>query len=366
MSEEFPFDPGEFADRLLAWYGRAGRDLPWRKTRDPYRIWVSEIMLQQTTVSAVIPYYDAFLARFPDVATLAAAPVEAVIERWAGLGYYRRARNLHAAAVEVVNQWGGDFPDEIEALLSLPGIGRSTAGAIVSIAFDRPAPILDGNVRRVLCRLFALQLPPRSSQAEKLLWRWANALTSTDQPHNYAQAIMDLGATVCLPSGPVCSACPLESLCQARCLGLENELPIAAPKKAIPTVRQVALAIRKGDQWLVRRRPLEGMLGGLWEFPTAEVLAGESAESAGRRLAAEHGALLVDPACGEVRHVYSHFRLDLTLFQAEHASLRVAEAGESSWLGFADLVVLPLHGAHKKIIPLLAREQAGPLDKEQF
>jgi len=366
MSEEFPFDPGDVTERLLAWYGRAGRDLPWRKTRDPYRIWVSEIMLQQTTVTAVIPYYDAFLARFPDLATLATAPVEAVIEQWAGLGYYRRARNLHAAAVEVVKQWGGELPETIEALQSLPGIGRSTAGAIVSIAFDRPAPILDGNVRRVLCRLFALQLPPRSSQAEKLLWHWAEKLTPLDQPHDYAQSIMDLGATVCLPSGPLCSKCPLESLCQARCLGLENELPLAAPKKAIPTVRQIVLAIRKGDQWLVRRRPLEGMLGGLWEFPTAEVLAGETAGSAGRRLAAEHGALLVGPARGEVRHVYSHFRLELTLYLAEIASLQVAETGESCWLDHADLVALPLHGAHKKIIPLLAREQAGPLDKEQF
>ena len=353
MSEQFSFAPDLVAERLLAWYGRAGRDLPWRKTRDPYRIWVSEIMLQQTTVTAVIPYYQAFLARFPDVATLAAAPVEAVIEQWAGLGYYRRARNLHATAVKVVHEFGGRFPADLSALQGLPGVGRSTAGAILSIAFDQAMPILDGNVRRVLCRLFALQEPPRCSSAERKLWRWAERLTPSDKSHDYAQAIMDLGATVCLPKGPLCNECPLAKLCQANLLGLAEGLPLATPRKSVPTVQQVALALRKDGQWLVRRRPLDGMLGGLWEFPSTEVLPGESRTDAARRLAHDLSAGLASGEVGEVRHVYSHFRLELALFVAGPSQALVAETQESRLLTPAELATLPLHGAHKKLVPLL-------------
>lgn len=231
MPDSLPFHPATISSHLLAWYAKSGRDLPWRQTRDPYRIWLSEIMLQQTTVVAVIPYYEKFLVAFPNVEALASAPVEAVIELWAGLGYYRRARNLHAAATRVVEEHGGQFPAELGQLQALPGIGRSTAGAILSIAFDLPAPILDGNVRRVLCRLFALQQPPRSAAAEKQLWIWAELLTPTDRPHDYAQAIMDLGATICSPRTPDCSSCPLAGFCQARVLGLEQDLPLASPKK---------------------------------------------------------------------------------------------------------------------------------------
>jgi len=353
MTDEIPFNAGEVAERLLAWYGREGRELPWRQTRDPYHIWLSEIMLQQTTVAAVIPYYQAFLQRFPDVATLAAAPVEAVIEQWAGLGYYRRARNLHAAARMVVERFAGRFPAELQQLQELPGIGRSTAGAILSIAFDTAAPILDGNVRRVLCRLCALQLPARSTAAEKLLWSWAEILTPVDRPNDYAQAIMDLGATVCLPRGPLCGVCPLAGLCLANARGLEEELPLSAPKKAIPTVRQVVLAICSDGRYLVLRRPLDGMLGGLWEFPTAQILEGESPLGAAARLATEQGGRLCGEAVGEGRHVYSHFRLESVLFAAEGVPERTAEGQESRLVSRAELEALPLHGAHKKLVPLL-------------
>lgn len=368
MLEEIPFNPVEVAERLLAWYGKSGRDLPWRHTRDPYPIWISEIMLQQTTVTAVIPYFEAFLRRFPDVRSLAAAPVEKVIEQWAGLGYYRRAKYLHATAVEIVTRWNGQFPGTLEQLQELPGIGRSTAGAILSIAFDQPAPILDGNVRRVLCRLFALRLPTRSSQGEKMLWRWAEALTPAEQTHDYSQAIMDLGAMVCLPGRPRCGECPLVVLCQAKRLGLADELPLAAPKKTLPTVRQVALAIREGDRWLVRRRSLEGMLGGLWEFPTTEVLEQETAEIAARRLATDLGVELVGKRVGEVRHGYSHFRLELTLFVAEQSLARVAEGQGGQVVTLLDLESLPLHGAHKKLLPLLTRyagQQGSTRNPEQ-
>jgi A/G-specific adenine glycosylase len=252
---DFPFAPAEVSRALLAWYGREGRDLPWRRTRDPYRIWLSEIMLQQTGVGTVIPYYERFLAAYPTVGALAQPRVEEVVELWAGLGYYSRARNLHAAARAVVERHGGGFPADLAALQALPGVGLSTAGAILSIAFDIPAPILDGNVRRVLCRLFAMAEDPRRPAAEKKLWAWAEALTPADRPHDYAQAIMDLGATLCIPKSPDCPRCPLAALCQARAQGLERELPLSGRRKAVPTVLQVALLLeREGHFWCAGAR----------------------------------------------------------------------------------------------------------------
>ena len=349
---EFPF--AEVAPLLLAWYGKVGRDLPWRRSRDPYRIWLSEIMLQQTGVAAVIPYYERFLTAFPDVATLAAAPVEEVIELWAGLGYYSRARNLHAAARQVVAVHGGSFPRSLDALRALPGVGRSTAGAILSIAFDTAAPILDGNVRRVLCRLFAWQDDPRAAAAEKQLWSWAEALTPPDRPHDYAQAIMDLGATCCTPHSPACARCPLEVLCRARALGLEQELPRRRAKKGVPTQIQIALLLERSGRFLVRRRPLSGMLAGLWEFPSAGVPQGGEPAPAAARLLRELGGAGAPEFAGGVRHVYSHFKLDLHLFRAATPdTLQVAEEGESRWLFPDELAAWPLHGAHKKALPLL-------------
>lgn len=355
MPDSLPFHPATISSHLLAWYAKSGRDLPWRQTRDPYRIWLSEIMLQQTTVVAVIPYYEKFLVAFPNVEALASAPVEAVIELWAGLGYYRRARNLHAAATRVVEEHGGQFPAELGQLQALPGIGRSTAGAILSIAFDLPAPILDGNVRRVLCRLFALQQPPRSAAAEKQLWIWAELLTPTDRPHDYAQAIMDLGATICSPRTPDCSSCPLAGFCQARVLGLEQDLPLASPKKAIPTVHQVALAQVRNGRVLVRRRSLDGMLAGLWELPTVALLIGESGETAARRLLTSLSGQGEVTSLGRVRHIYSHFRLELELYQIQvDTEVCIAEGAESRWIEIESLADFPLHGAHKKCQPLLA------------
>ncbi len=352
LAETFPLD--SVAPLLLAWYARAGRDLPWRRTRDPYRVWLSEIMLQQTGVTAVIPYFEKFLARFPDLATLAAAPVEAVIELWAGLGYYSRARNLHAAARQVADLHAGSFPQTLEALTALPGIGRSTAGAILSIAFDLPAPILDGNVRRVLCRLFAWQEAPRSSAAEKQLWRWAETLTPADRPHDYAQAIMDLGATLCTPSAPACERCPLERLCQGRAMGIAAELPRRRKKQKVPTRIQIALLLDRDGSFLVRRRPLAGMLAGLWEFPGVVLAAGESPELAAGRLLRELGGAGRPRFAGGVDHAYSHFRLDLRLFcAAAPEDLQVAEGVESRWLTRAKLADCPLHGAHKKALALV-------------
>jgi A/G-specific adenine glycosylase len=311
-------------------------------------------MLQQTGVETVIPYYERFLKAFPSVGALAAATVEEVVERWAGLGYYSRARNLHAAARRVANSNGGRFPDTLEGLMELPGVGRSTAGAILSIAFDRSAPILDGNVRRVLCRLFALQDDPRSSSSEKKLWGWAEALTSEERPHDYAQAIMDLGATVCTPRAPDCGACPLEPCCRARSLGLENELPRGREKRKTPIRVQVALLLMSRGRCLVRRRPLSGMLGGLWEFPAAVVADGETPGKAAYRLLQDLGYAAEPRSVGEVTHLYSHFRLDLRLYRAEAEwTFNVGEGEEIRWLPPAELAAWPLHGAHKKALKYL-------------
>jgi len=350
----FPFDPAEVAPRLLAWYGSCGRDLPWRHTRDPYRIWLSEIMLQQTTVTAVIPYYQRFLAVFPEVAALASAPPERVIELWAGLGYYSRARNLQRTAQMVVGEHRGRFPATVEVLETLPGIGRSTAGAIVAIAFDRPAPILDGNVRRVLVRLFALAGDPRNARAEKQLWAWAEALTSRDRPHDYAQAIMDLGATVCTPRDPACPACPLASLCQARRQGLEMLLPAARTRQPVPVRRQVALFIERGGCYLVRPRPAEGFLGGLWEFPVVDLCTGELPLAAAGRLAAELGLVGRRKEIGRLKHAYSHFTLELELVRMSvGVNDRVAD-GIWHWQTPEQLAATPLHGAHRKALERLA------------
>jgi len=340
------------AQALLAWYGRAGRDLPWRETRDPYRIWLSEIMLQQTGVETVKPYYARFLDHFPTVHELAAAPLEAVIDLWAGLGYYSRARNLHAAARQLAAQHDGKFPQTVEQLTALPGIGRSTAGAILALAFDRSAPILDGNVRRVLCRLYALEENPHTPAAQRQLWAWAAELTPAERAHDYTQAIMDLGATVCTPRNPRCGDCPWYDPCRAQALGLQAELPRKAAPKAVPTRRQLALVVTRSGRILVRRRPATGMLGGLWEFPTVAVEGGRVA-AALRQLQRELGLAGATELLGGVRHAYSHFKLELDLYHLSIAADRVAEAGDGHWLTPAQLSTLSLHGAHKKALPLL-------------
>lgn len=346
---DLPFSAKAFAEQLLSWYGSEGRDLPWRGTRDPYRIWLSEIMLQQTTVAAVIDYYQRFLAAFPCLDALAAASQDEVIQLWAGLGYYSRARNLHVAAKVVMSEHGGIFPDQVEQLQKLPGVGRSTAGAIASLAFERRAPILDGNVRRVLCRLCAWQEAPRSSKAEKQLWHWSDQLTPEERVHDYTQAIMDLGATVCVPRQPLCEHCPAADLCLARKQGLERELPRKQPGKAVPTRIQAALLVEGNGAFLVRQRPAEGFLGGLWEFPAVDVGTDESAQEKINNLKQDLALRGKVAELGRIKHVYSHFRLELHLYHLRSEPVTVTEE-RGRWLEPAELETLALHGAHKKAL----------------
>lgn len=300
-----------FATRLVDWQRRHGRhDLPWQNTRDPYRIWLSEIMLQQTQVSTVIPYYAKFLARFPDVAALARAPIDDVMALWAGLGYYSRARNLHRCAQAVLERHGGTFPASPEQLAELPGIGRSTAAAIASFAFGARATILDGNVKRVLARVFGIDGFPGEKRVETAMWALAERLmpgqqASDDDVSAYTQGLMDLGATLCVRGKPDCGRCPFAADCVAHATGRQRELPAARPKKIVPLRQTWMLVLRDGASVLLERRPPSGIWGGLWSLPEAadEAALAERARALGAAPGFERLAPLT--------HTFTHFKLDI-------------------------------------------------------
>lgn len=323
---------GPIRSRLLGWYYHNRRDLPWREETSPYRIWVSEVMLQQTQVATVIPYYHRFLERFPTLAALAAASLDDVLKAWEGLGYYARARNLYRAAVEIVERHGGRFPATYAELRTLPGFGEYTAGAVASIAFGEVVPAVDGNVKRVLARLFAIREEVGHGPAGRQLREIAAALVDPDSPGEWNQALMELGATVCIPQTPKCLLCPLNDLCQARLQGLEHELPVKPAKKVLPHYEVTAAVIRENGKILIAQRPPEGMLGGLWEFPGGKVENGETlAEGLRREIKEELG---LEIAVGEliviVKHGYTHFKITL------HAFACRLIAGQPQALGVAD------------------------------
>lgn len=258
-----------FSDALLEWFDVHGRhDLPWQVADDPYKVWVSEIMLQQTQVKTVLQYFDRFIARFPTVQDLGTATWDEVAPYWAGLGYYARARNLHKAAGIVAKQ--GHFPDTLEEWIALPGIGRSTAGALMSLGLRKYGVIMDGNVKRVLSRFFAIEDDLSKPIHERAMWQLAEELCPHERNHDYTQAIMDLGATVCTPKKPLCLYCPMQQHCQAHQQGLENELPFKKAKKPVPVKSAQVLILQCGDQWLWQQRPNTGLWGGLWCLPIIE------------------------------------------------------------------------------------------------
>ena len=269
-AQALPERDREIEAALGAWFDRVARDLPWRRTRDPYAIWLSEVMLQQTRVETVIPYYERFLARYPTVADLAGATLDQVLSLWSGLGYYRRARVLHLAAREVTERYGGAFPAEAAGLRDLPGVGAYTAGAIASIAFDRREALVDGNVARVLARLEGIDDDIKSAAGARRLWAAAARLVPAERPGRFNQALMELGATVCTPRSPRCDACPVDGACAARAAGREEELPVISPKREAPSVAMVAAVVRAGRRVLLARRAEGGLFGGLWEPPMVE------------------------------------------------------------------------------------------------
>ncbi|WOH83585.1 A/G-specific adenine glycosylase [Bradyrhizobium sp. BEA-2-5] len=304
--------------RLLAWYDRHRRTLPWRvvagERADPYRVWLSEIMLQQTTVKAVGPYFEKFVARWPDVTALGRASLDDVLRMWAGLGYYSRARNLHACAVAVTREHDGVFPDTEEGLRALPGIGPYTAAAIAAIAFDRRTMPVDGNIERVVSRLFAVEeeLP----QAKPLILEMAATLLGTSRAGDSAQALMDLGASICTPKKPACSLCPLNDDCAARTRGDQESFPRKAPKKSGNLRRGAAFVVTRGGELLVRSRPEKGLLGGMTEVPGSQWLAGQEDAAALAQAPELKGVTHWHRRAGVVTHVFTHFPLELVVYTA--------------------------------------------------
>ncbi len=348
---------------LTAWYRIHGRELPWRKTRDSYRIWVSEIMLQQTQVDTVIAYYRRFLAAFPTVTVLAEAPLESVLKLWEGLGYYARARNLHRGAKVVVSQYQGKLPSTLEGLMSIPGIGRSTAGAILSLAFDEPSPILDGNVKRVLSRLFAVKGELEKGGVQKRLWDISHRLTPKCDVHTYTQAIMDLGATVCTPRSPQCEICPLAKSCAALKQGLQQRLPERRSRKAVPHHDMALAIVRKRGRCLIYQRPDQGLLGGLWDFPSFKMTGDgrlEEAISAGMKH--DFGlAVTVGENTGKVSHAYTHFKITLHVMECRcrDDAQAVAAAVPVKWVYPKQLTRYPFPTAARKVFALLDKIGSG-------
>ncbi len=319
----------DFSSRLIRWHKHHGRhDLPWQKTTDPYRVWLSEIMLQQTQVTTVIPYYLRFLERFPQLANLAAAPVEDVMALWSGLGYYARARNLHAAARRIVDATAGAFPREPEEIAALPGIGRSTANSIATFCFGAAAPILDGNVKRVLCRTFGIEGFPGSSAVEKRLWTLSAELTPKRHAAIYNQAQMDLGATVCTRGKPRCEACPLDDICVAHKSGRIADLPQARPRREVPQRQVTLLVLRDGDRVLLESRPPLGIWGGLLSLPELPPKA-EVKEWAEQRFACRVDAVSPEPS---FVHSFSHFRLHIDPIQLHVSPTNLLMEPGRQWL----------------------------------
>ncbi len=345
---------------LLRWFRTAARPMAWRETRDPYRIWVSEIMLQQTRVETVAPYYERFISKFPDVGFLARAPLDDVLKAWEGLGYYSRARNLHRAAGIVVARHGAKVPRTVEALEALPGIGRSTAGAIAAIAFGADVPILDANARRVVARLFAVEGDLRSYATENLLWERSASLVRKGKGRDTALAVMDLGAVLCLPHSPRCGECPLGSRCSSRLRGLQDSIPPKRARIMIPHHDVVAAVFRRKDGALfLVRRPSDGLLGGLWAFPSGRRDPGETLEDALRRSVREKLRVraVIQREVGTVRHAYSHYRITLHGFLCESPGGALPVGEETGWLPGHGEGTFALPRADRKLVEIIHREE---------
>ena len=343
-----------FAMRLLDWFARRSRDLPWRRERTPYRVWVAEVMLQQTQVETVVPYYERFLESFPTVEALAVAPLEEVLKAWEGLGYYARARNLHAAARRVVTAHAGQLPDTFERLLALPGVGRYIGGAVASIAFGRDVAAVDGNARRVLCRVFEVREDVTRSGVQRKLETLAAGLLPPGRAGAFNEALMELGATVCTPRAPLCDRCPLVDLCRATAAGDPEALPVRRPRRQIPHYDvPAAVTVRADGRVLVAQRNVDDMLGGLWEFPGGKREDGETLpECLVREMREELG---VEVAVGEqlvvVRHAYTHFRITLHAFHCQlvGGEPRCLDCAAFRWVTLAELDGLPMSVADRRV-----------------
>jgi A/G-specific adenine glycosylase len=347
---------------LLDWYAEAQRDLPWRHTRDAYRIWVSEVMLQQTQVRTVIPYYERFLARFPDVTSLAKAPLDDVLKLWEGLGYYARARNLHAAARELVANHKARVPHDPDRFGALPGVGAYIRAAVTSIAFARPLAVVDGNVKRVLARAFGVEEAVDRPLGARAIQVLADQLLDRNEPGNFNQALMELGALVCRPANPDCLQCPWSHACVARAEGSPENYPRKAPRRAVPTAHIAIGVVARRGRVLITRRAESAMLGGLWEFPGGKIRAGESAADACRREIREETGLDVDVVerVTRVRHAYTHLKVEIDVFRCVHKQGRVRLRGpvDHRWILLEETAQYAFPKANHKFLSVL--KQAPP------
>ena len=344
----------DFASRLITWQKMHGRhDLPWQNTSDPYAIWVSEIMLQQTQVASVIGYYSKFMQRFPNIATLALATQEEVLQHWSGLGYYSRARNLHHATTIIVDQYNGEFPQDFDIIQTLPGIGRSTAAAIASFAFNQVQTILDGNVKRVLARHFLVEGWPSSPKVEKDLWCLAEALLPEQDMVAYTQGLMDLGATLCSRSKPKCTSCPLMNTCVAYQQNRVAELPTPKPRKAIPEKYTTMLILQHGDEVLLEKRPSTGIWGGLWSFPETD------AKLDFETIALNQFAMIAEATqpLPTLSHAFTHFKLHIQPQPMQVLTLQpnISEP-KYMWLSIDDAIGAAIPTPIRKILHSLLKQ----------
>jgi A/G-specific adenine glycosylase len=329
------------SDALLAWYAAQGRDLPWRRSRDPYAIWISEVMLQQTQVETVVPYFQRWMERFPSIRALAEAPIDDVLNQWEGLGYYRRAHSLHRAARQLLKDGRESLPRTVPKLEALPGIGRYTARAVAAIAFGAEVLALDGNLRRVLARLFDVAQDVTTAEGERQLRELGESLLPPGRTSEFNQALMDLGATVCLSRRPVCSVCPLAGMCQAYKAGRQDDRPVRPERNARPHREQVLVVLLRRGCALVGRRPPGGLLAGLWAFPETALAPSEGPDEAARRMVeVDMGLRLVSArSLGDVEHAYTHFSLTAHAFACRvgEGSVSLADLDDLRWVEVGDL-----------------------------
>jgi A/G-specific adenine glycosylase len=348
-------------EQLLVWYDRQGRTLPWRETHDPYHIWISEIMLQQTQVFTVIPYFHRFLKQFPTVESLARSNLHDVMMVWENLGYYARAVNMHEAAKIISHEFAAKMPDTWDALIQLPGIGPYTAGAILSIAFGKRIPAVDGNARRVLSRLFAVEDPVDRPRTQRDLYRLAEKLIPLDSPGNFNQALMDLGSLICISKNPLCSICPVLNHCRAFGLTLQHRLPVAGKRNSLPHKNAAAAILwNSQNRVLVVQRSAKGLLGSLWKFPGGFLHDGEALPDGLRRTVHEELGLeiQVHDLISSVKHAYTHFRMTLHFFHCTHngAEPFAPSCQNQQWATPDDFAKLPFSRADRKVIAAISHE----------
>ncbi|MDH5596633.1 MAG: A/G-specific adenine glycosylase [Candidatus Peregrinibacteria bacterium] len=345
---------GLLQEVLLKWFEKNQRPLPWRDKYEPYQVWISEIMLQQTQVKTVLPYFERWMATLPTIKSVAEAKEDQILKLWEGLGYYSRARNIQKAARQIVEEYDGVFPSDYDAILALPGVGKYTAGAIASIAFNQDRPLVDGNVIRVLSRLFLYTKNTRFPEAEKKMWKWAEEILPKGEARLFNQAMMEFGALQCTPASPDCSACPLASVCEARKENMIHLIPDRGPARRVENIKVAIAVIKKEGKVFIQKRPEKGLMGGLWEFPGGKVEKGEGFKAALQRELAEEVGMKVRniKKIRNIKHAYTSFKVDLHCYEADYESgeVKLGSATDGLWVDPEELTNYPFPAANVRLI----------------